>query len=288
LPTEAGAFYFKAAAGWSLHEPRLMQWLADGYPDSFPQVVAVDADRGWLLQREADGGALPLNEVREEEEWYRAVRRLAEIQVDCSRRTRELRALGCPHRGLEILARRIPRLCADTGAMMPGEPEGLGRREIAQMANLAPTLLALCEELASRELPDSVEHGDLNPGNVLSTLSGPVYLDWSDASLSHPFFSMAPLMAEAAAVLPAASHELRRRMRNSYLAPWRAVAGPDSLTRAFEIAQVLAPVHLAATVHAEMLPVAGQRWELAAAVPRNLRRTLQLLCAAVPQAPGSV
>jgi hypothetical protein len=277
LRVEDGTYYFKAAPAMFRHEPILMQWLVDRFPDNFPHVVAVDAERGWILQREADGSALPLDEVREEEEWYRAVRRLAEIQVETLSHAKELRSLGCPYRGLEILARRIPRLCADAGAMMLGQPGGLTRNEIDRVAALAPTLLALCGELASYELPDALEHGDLWASNVLSTLGGPVYLDWSDSSLSHPFFSLSQLMTEAAVLLPASSRESRRRLRESYLTPWRQHASHDVLVRAFELARVLAPVHLAATVHAELLPATGYRWELEPAVPAYLRLALRLL-----------
>jgi hypothetical protein len=277
LPTDSGSFFFKAAPDPMSHEPAMMEWLARAYPLSFPQVVAVDSDRGWLLQREAGGAALPLNEVREEEEWYRAVRRLAEIQLDCSGRGHELRALGCPPRGLEVLARRVPKLCADASAMLPGQPGGLTRTQIERVAALAPTLLALCEELASCEIPDSIEHGDLDPGNILSTLDGPIYLDWSDSSISHPFFSVAPLATEAANLLPASSRELRRRLRDSYLTPWSVLAPYPVLVRAFEIARVLAPVHFAATIHAEVLPATGYPWEVEPAVPAYLRTALRLI-----------
>jgi hypothetical protein len=277
IHTTHGAFYFKAAPAMFSHEPPLMALLAEYYPANLPEIIAIDLDRGWFLQREADGAALPLNEVREEEEWYRAVRRLAEIQVDTARRGPELRAAGCPDRGLDTLARRIPRLCADASAMLLGHPEGLSRREIEQVSALAPSLLALCEELASCDLPDALEHGDLWASNVLSTLSGPIYLDWSDSSISHPFFSLSQLMVEAAGLLPDSSRESRRKLRDSYLQPWRVAASSDTLIRAFEIARVLAPVHLAATVHAELLPAAGHRWELESAVPAYMRLALRLL-----------
>lgn len=275
--TNSGNYYFKAAPPMFGHEPELIAWLAERYPENSPEIVAIDAERGWFLQYEVNGSALPLNEVREEEEWYRAVRRLGEIQVDCVKQTAALRKLRVPHRGLEVLARRIPKLCGSAGAMMLGEPDGLRRGEIDRIAGLAPTLLALCEELASYEIPDSLEHGDLWASNILSTLAGPVYLDWSDSSISHPFFSLSQLMVEASGLLPATSTESRRRLRDSYLDPWRPLAPQQSLVRAFEIARVLAPVHLAATTHAELLPAAGYRWELESTIPTLMRRALQLL-----------
>ena len=275
--TSDGVFYFKASPAMFGHEPKLMGWLAERYPHNLPEIIAVDAQRGWFLQREVAGGALPLDEVREEEEWYRAVRRLAEIQLDTSKCARDLVALGLPRRGLDILARRIPKLCADATAMLLGQPCGLSRAEIERVASLPPTLLALCEELASYPIPDAVEHGDLSASNILSTLSGPIYLDWSDSSLSHPFFTLSQLMSEAEGLLPASSRESRRRLRDSYLAPWMVVAPHETLTRAFEVARVLAPVHLAATTHAELLPAAGYRWELECTVPQLMRTALRLL-----------
>ncbi|HUF50795.1 MAG TPA: hypothetical protein VMN60_08180 [Longimicrobiales bacterium] len=275
--TTNGTFYFKASPNMFGHEPPLMKWLAERYPHNTPEIVAIDAQRGWCLQREVDGGALPLNEVREEEEWYRAVRRLAEMQLEASKHAHELRALGLPHRGLDVLARRIPRLCADATAMLLGEPCGLVRSEIERVASLAPTLLTLCEELANYGIPDSLEHGDLSASNILSTLNGPIYLDWSDSSLSHPFFTLSQLMSEAEGLLPASSRESRRRLRDNYLAPWMVIASHEELSRAFEIARVLAPVHLAATTHAELLAAAGYRWELECTVPQLMRTALRLL-----------
>lgn len=270
-------FYFRAAPFVFAHEPPLMQWLALTYPMNVPEVIAVDAQRGWLLQREAGSGALPLSEEREEVVWYRAVRRMAEIQLDTVRKTHELRSLGCPSRGLDVLARRLPRLCADSSVMMLGSPGGLTRREIERIATLPPTLLALCEELASFDLPDCLEYGDLRAGSIFSTVSEPVYLDWSDAAVSHPFFTICALLDDAVRLLPSTSREAQRGLRDSYLGPWRIVADPDRLIRAFEVARLLAPFHRAATVHAELLPATAFTWELESTIPALLRSGLRTL-----------
>jgi hypothetical protein len=277
IGSEQGTCYFKAVPPVFAHEPELVQWLARAYPDHFPAVLAIDPTRGWLLERTLAADALPLEEVREEEEWYRAVRRLAEIQVECGTRVHELTALGCPHRGLEILARRIPRLCADAGAFLLGQPCGLSQPEMTRIAGLAPTLLALCEELASYNIPDSIEHGGLVASSVLSSVGGPIYIDWSNSSLSHPFFSMSRIMSDAVSLVPATSRESRRRLRDSYLAPWSPLAPHETLVRAFEIARVLAPVHQAATAYAELIPSSGNRWEVECLVPAAMRTALQLL-----------
>jgi hypothetical protein len=270
-------FYFRAAPFVFAHEPALMQWLSIEYPLNVPEVLDVDAARGWLLQREAGSGAMPLSEEREEEVWYRAVRRMAEIQIHSTRKVHELRGLGCPQRQLDVLARRLPRLCADTSVMMLGHPCGLPRRDIERMAALAPTLLTLCEELASFDLPDCLDYGELRAGNIFSTVTEPVYLDWSDSSISHPFFAVCSLLDDAVRLLPSTSGEAQRRLRDSYLAPWHDIAPHERLVRAFDIARLLAPFHRAATIHAELLPATGFTWELECAIPTLARTGLNLL-----------
>jgi hypothetical protein len=277
IRTDTGDFYFKAAPEIFSHEPRLMRWLRDRFRASIPDVVAVDVDRHWLLLREVQGVTTPLDEVRDELLWQNAARRLAEMQVEAARWGPELRDLGVPNRSLDVLARRIPALCNDSTAMLLGSRCGLTRAEIERFANLGPSLLALLQELASFDIPDTLEHGDLWASNILMTREGPVFLDWSDSSLSHPFFSLFHLMNDAASLLPTSSSESRRRLRDAYLSPWTAVAPMEQLIRAFEIARILAPIHLAAFAHAELLPSVGYGWEIECTVPANLRYAIEML-----------
>jgi hypothetical protein len=277
IRSQTETFYFRAAPFAFAHEPALMQWLSRRHPLNVPEVLAVDAERGWLLQREAGTGAMPLSEEREEEVWYRAARRMAEIQIDSAHHVAELRSLGCPARQLDVVASRLPRLCADSSVMMLGHPCGLPRRDIERTAALTPALLALCEELASFDLPDCLDYGDLRAGNIFSTVTEPVYLDWSDSAISHPFFTIASLIDDAVRLLPSTSREAEIRLRDSYLTPWRDVAPHDHLIRAFDIARRIAPFHRAATIHVELLPATGFTWELECAIPAQIRRGLALL-----------
>jgi hypothetical protein len=275
IPTTDGAFYFRAAPEQCVHEPRLMRWLERHYPGNVPEIAATDEDRGWFLQRVRADGALLLEQVREEEEWYRAIRRFGEMQQAAASDARELHALGLPYRGLDVLAYRIPQLCA-AAARPPSEGgAGLTQEEAARLQELVPTLLAFCRELASHDLPDTLEHGNLTAHAVLSSLAGPYFLDWTDCSIAHPFFSPAMLMNDATALLPASSRESRPRLRDSYLAAWSGRSDDADLQRAFALAQRLAPIHIAASIHADVLPVAGYAWEVAGPLAAQLRAVLQ-------------
>lgn len=274
---ETGNFHFRAASGALLHEPALTRWLAGEFPGSVPPVLATDKERGWLLQEDVAAGTLPLEEVREEEEWFLAARRFGEIQAATAARVGDLHTLDVPYRGLEVLARRIPRLCADLRVLAGSYPGALSREEADRIASLTPTLLTLCGELATFDIPDALEHGDLRAGNIHSTLDGPLFVEWPDSSISHPFFSLDCLSDEVVGLLPAVSRESRRRLRDSYLAAWADVAPEEHLVRAFELARLLAPVHRAAAIHAEVLPFAGYDWEVAPAITAAMRDLLRRL-----------
>lgn len=251
--------------------------LADRFPANAPAVLGIEPERNWLLRRELTGVVLPLEEVREEAVWEDAVRRLAEVQVASIEHLEELADLGCPDRSLGVLARRVPWLMADAQAMMLGSACGLTRAEIERAAALAPAFVELCHELDALRIPMALEHGDLHARNLIMTMDGPVFTEWSLSSISHPFFTLYPLLQDAARMLPESSADSRRRLRDAYLEPWQQHAPLDLLHRAFELATTLAPLHVAATAHAELISATGYRWEIACLVPGALRQALQSL-----------
>jgi len=62
-----------------------------------PEVLAIDADRRWMLMR--DMGAQTLDAVPGLEQWKAAVRTYAQLQVDWVDVTRRFSVAGCPAAG---------------------------------------------------------------------------------------------------------------------------------------------------------------------------------------------
>lgn len=170
----------------------------------------------------------------------------------------EIVALGCPDRRIEALANQIDPLFGELPRY-----HGLSNDDIAKLRSLIPALKEACAHLARFPLPAALEHGDFWPSNVLLSQAGYVYIDWSDSSLAHPFFSLT-LFLEGEGIPPALTQlpDLATRLRDTYLEPWATYAPPDRLRAAFELAQVLAPLHHALTYHHSILPYLEARWEL--------------------------
>jgi hypothetical protein len=86
-------------------------------------------------------------------------------------------------------------------------------------------------------------------------LTVPIYFDWSDSSLAHPFFSAANFLEFddiPHTLLPIS--DLRTRLRDAYLEPWTIYEPIERLAAAFTLAQQVAPVHHALTYHLLVLP----------------------------------
>lgn len=272
LPTAGGWAYFKAVPPMFGHEPALTATLAATDPARFPRPLAADPGRGWLLMRELAGPGL--HELREVERWEEALRNFAEVQIASVSQVERLKAIGVPERRLEDLAERAGPLLADTAATLPGEPAGLSDEQRAQLAELAPRLRAYCAELASYGIPPALEHGDFWAGQVVVGESGYGFLDWSDSSIAHPFFSLLLFLVEVEDYFPK-EPGVRDRLRDAYLEPWTIFAPHARLVEAFELAQPLAALHHALAYHQVVLPNMELRWEMELMLPFYLKMLLR-------------
>lgn len=273
VATGEGELFFKAVPPMFGHEPALTAALAAIDPRRFAATLAVDAQRGWLLMRGLRGRGL--DAWREIEDWEAALQSFAEIQIATIDRLSDLRALGVPERRLDALTVRIEPLLSDASATLPGQPAGLNDEQRATLRDLVPRLQAMSAELSSFGLPATLEHGDLWPGQIIGVDSGYAFIDWSDSSIAHPFFSLLLFLVEIEDYFPKAPG-IRNRLRDAYLKPWRAFGGSAWLEHTFELAQPLAALHQALTYQEVVLPNMELRWEMELMVPFYLKMLLRL------------
>jgi hypothetical protein len=124
--------------------------------------------------------------------------------------------------------------------------------QIARLRAIAPDLHAACAELAALGIPETLEHGDLWGTNIfLADDSGSTFRfhDWSDSSLSHPFFSLLLTLHDVELAFPDMP-DARDRLRD-----------------AFAMAQRLAPLDHALLYHRRILPAMRAKWEMALMLP---------------------
>ena len=271
--TNGGYVYFKAVPPMFAHEPPLTQMLAERDPAHFPRALVVDVERRSMLM--SDVGGPTLDQLPDVVRWQAALRHFARAQISLIDQVDMLLALGCPARPLDQLADHIDALLADTPAMLPDQPGGLSQDQIDALRARAGQFRAMCVDLARYNIPETLEHGDFAPGQIVVVDDSYVFIDWSDSSIAHPFFSMNFFcdLTEIGDYLPSAPG-IYTRLRDAYLEPWSSYEPIDRLIQAYEIARPLSALHNAVIYHRHILPNMENQWEMRRMLPFYLKKLL--------------
>jgi hypothetical protein len=268
LPTREGDIYFKALPPMFAHEIPLLLMLADRFPASFPTFLAADPTRRFMLMR--DFGGARLDTVDNLERWDEALDTLASIQVALADNVEDLLILGCPDRRLDKISASVrPFLDAGPSSLSMGHTP-FTPDELARLRLLIPRLEDGLATLSEYGIPPSLDHGDMWPQNIIDRGDGFLYFDWSDSTVSHPFFSVFYIFGHPDVRLPGGP-DAPARLRDAYLEPWQSYASMERLRAAFDLSMQLAPLHLALNYHLTILPGLERKWEMENMVPFFLR-----------------
>ena len=277
VPTCDGYVFFKAVSPVDPYEPALLGALARWIPDLVPRLLSVDTERGWVLMRDA-GQRLRemIRPARDLRPWLPVLPRYAELQIELSRRVPDLLALGVPDRRLPVLSTLYQPLLADVEILRIDQTPGLTRGQYERLLGLAPRVTELCGRLAEYRIPETLNHGDLNDGNVFVGERSPAFIDWGDGCVSHPFYSLRTVLvsAEISLGLEENSPELHP-LRDAYLEPWTRYGAREDLLGALDLASRLASINGALTWHRLVSRLEGtKREEYAEPVPALLEEFL--------------
>jgi hypothetical protein len=222
VPVAGDAVWFKACSHVQDFEPRLTAQLFSRWRDRVAEVLASDEARAWLLL--GDAGAALRELGNPPEAWLEILPLYAELQRGEAARMADHLAHGVPSLLLSALPERYAEL-------LDSEPP-LAPEELERLRAFAPRLDELCNELATADVPETIQHDDLHMGNVYARNGRLRVLDWGDSSIAHPFFSLVVtfrFLEEWNGVGP--GDPLLARLRACYLEPWG-----KELTHTFDLA----------------------------------------------------
>jgi len=97
----------------------------------------------------------------------------------------DLIALGAPDLRLAVLPARYEALLDELDGS-----EGVPRQLLSRARGRVADVGEMCNELGEYRVPETIQHDDLNDGQVYFHDGRYRLLDWGDACVSHPFFSM--------------------------------------------------------------------------------------------------
>lgn len=280
VPTTAGLLWLKACAPALRHEAGLLDILGRVQPQALPPIYAIDAAQGLILM--ADGGELLRPYTREQRDlshWAHILPAYAALQQAMAPHAAELLTAGVLDRRTETLPALYDDLLRDTAVLAIGQAHGLTPAEYAQLLAQSAAFADRCAALAGFGIPATIDHSDFHDGNILRHAGGYCFIDWGDACVAHPFLTVLVTLRSIAYGLDSAEDDpALQKLRDLYLAQWRAYGDLGELRRALDLARPLAMVNRALTWRRALLTLPpDQHGEYADAVPGWLQEFLQAM-----------
>jgi Ser/Thr protein kinase RdoA (MazF antagonist) len=121
-------------------------------------------------------------------------------------------------------------------------PEPLSRHDLLALGREIRSAL---EELEADGVPNTLEHRDMNPGNIVVSDSRCVFLDWAEACVGPPFFSFQYLIEHCRRLRTRNPHN-EASLVSHYRSIWTRLASPEQIGTASKLAPLLAAFAYAA------------------------------------------
>ncbi|HYO32725.1 MAG TPA: hypothetical protein VES21_07740 [Nocardioidaceae bacterium] len=217
VPTDAGPLWFKANDPSLRHEAKLVDLLADRHRDCILKPLAIDAESGWMLMSDAGEQLRTLTPVeRDLGRWRDVLARYAHVQLDVTDAVDTMLALGVPDMRLAVLPDKYEQLMEVIGA------EQRFREATVHVAELS-------RALGEFGVAETIQHDDLHDGQVFVKDGRHLLMDWGDACISHPFFTLSVTLE---GMLAWGLDDVENSVdtapyRDAYLAPFSEAYGGD-------------------------------------------------------------
>jgi hypothetical protein len=241
VPTQRGSLFFKAVSAALTHEPVLTRALAAWRPDCIIPVLSTDSNRGWMLM--PDAGLTLRNLIqsgRGIQIWREILPVYAELQIEMIPRASQILAYGAIDRRIGTLPAQLAQVILQPAILRIDQPDGLTTLEFERLRASASQLAQICARLAAYQIPETLHHDDFHDGNIFFQSERPIFADWGESCVAHPFFTMLVGLRSIAYrfQLDENASEILQ-LRDAYLEPWSHFASHADLISAFHLAQTL-------------------------------------------------
>jgi hypothetical protein len=259
LETDAGPFWLKAPGDGARFEVPLLALLARLDLPHVPRPIAYDVDRAYVLlpdggeiSRVEHGGSTPPEVMAGYLAHYGALQRLTEPHVP------EILELGLA----DLRPERMPELFERTIDVLEAErpPAALGAVDAARLRAVIPAYAEACAELAEAGVAPTLQHDDLHDANILA--GGPVFIDWGDACVGHPFGTMLATLNSIAfhhGLTP--DDPAFTRVVDAYTEAWTDVHDRPTLRHLVQLAQRVGPLTRSLSYRQSLTNIDEAAWE---------------------------
>jgi len=238
--TSIGNFYLKQTPSAISTEPQIIQLLADQFLASVPVVIASSDDLHCFLMRDA-GPSLrqTLKAEFNADLLCQAITQYASLQRSTEDHVEALLKLGVPDWRLDKLPMLYDQILSQTDFL---KADGVTDQELQTLRDLSPQFSAQCELLASYGIPETIGIPDFHDNNVLfdPKTKQMKFIDWGEASISHPFFSLYNCLPQS--ITHHGVHEGDQtygKLQDACLSNWLGLTTKNRLLEVFNLSKQL-------------------------------------------------
>jgi hypothetical protein len=242
--TEGPAVWFKAVGCPNLREFPLALALSRFFPRFLPRIIAERPEcNGWLAF-ETKGPLLTGCSALSS--WHGAAEDLSELQMQSSGTAGHLLEAGARDMRAPSLAALVgPYFCGICEVMEQQTkipPEPLSREALQYLSVRVRHAVGLIDETG---FPATLGNFDINPANIVCNPGGCVFLDWAEAFVGHPFFTLQYFLEHFRRAF-GKDRSQDAQLIHRYCAPWRISASLSDVERALEFSPLVAAFSAAA------------------------------------------
>jgi hypothetical protein len=271
--------FYKSVPPAFAPEAALTTWIANKLPQfgvegRGPKVVVCDHNKHAMLLRACVGTQLAL--LTDFASWQTALIHYGSMQLATTQEVEKLVGLGVPLRTLDWLEAAWKRLVLDDASLKPNTHADFSDQEVTALRQLDERVVAgWIKTLKGFNIPLTLEHGDFYSLNVFLGQSGTEVIDWTDSSVTHPFFSLATYLrsidhTDGVKDVP----DIREKLAKSYLSCWTRYATLEALEAAIPDILGLSAVFQAVHYRERIAPLADTYEEVFSAIPAYARMVL--------------
>jgi thiamine kinase-like enzyme len=229
-------YWLKATGEPNTREFTITTFLSAASPKYLPRLLAVRGDwNAWLTE---EHGA-SMRDSDSLVDFRRAVHNMADLQKVFIGKTDALFAACCGDQRNETLHSRVVELIAYLDeAMALQTSTKVPKLSSSRLNELETVLHHACSVQQELGIPDSLLHGDINPGNILYDGNRCVFTDWCEASVGNPFVTLEQMCVHSARKSP--EPELwARALRDEYKSCWIDLLTERQVDRGLQLAPLL-------------------------------------------------
>jgi hypothetical protein len=191
--TNREAVWFKAVGEPNSREFPLTILLSSRLQNYLPQILATQPHwNAWIMPAVP---GIPLSEAEDPSVWCNAARDLARLQIASVEIVGDVLELKARDVRTGTLLEKIEPFFAVVRTLMEQQIKSAPPRVLpSELETLESDTREALLALQRERVPDTVGNLDLNPDNVIVLPESTVFLDWAEASVGHPFFSLAHLL----------------------------------------------------------------------------------------------